>query len=128
MTILHSNCQLSHLYLSFAPSPQMWQECHTVCLRSHRTRPMFSKCCWCLWCFRSLEWPGGETLLTHSEGHGWICSHLSSYSFFPIMFLCYVGNSRQGRWQGFYGVLSVLLLFTLVWCCAKVRGERCIKT
>lgn len=57
----------------------------------------------------SVEWGTGEILLSHSEGHGWICSHLSSYSFFPIMFLCYVGNSRQGGWQGFYGVLSVLL-------------------
>lgn len=44
MIILHSNRQLSHLHLSFGPSPQMWQEHHTVCLRCHRTSPMFSKC------------------------------------------------------------------------------------
>lgn len=43
MTILHSFYQLSHLHLSFSPSRQTWQKCHTVSLRSHRTSTMFSK-------------------------------------------------------------------------------------
>ncbi len=133
MIVLHSNCQLSHLHLSFAPSPQMWPEHHTVCLRSHRTSPMFSKCGALLLMNAVLQisgvtgvprWNGapvGEILLAHCGTWMELLSFVV-LQFFPHH-VSVLGNSRRDGWQGFYAVLSVPLLFLLGLMCYLERWE-----
>lgn len=50
----------------------------------------------------SVEWGTGEILLSHSEGHGWICTHLSSYTVFsPSCFCVMQGTADKVGGRGF---------------------------
>lgn len=120
MTILHSFYQLSHLHLSFSPSRQTSQKCHTVSLKSHRTSTMFSKSGALLLktvvlqvcgVTGALQWSGAVEV-----GQWGTRRHLLSFVilYIPIMLLCFLENiSRQGWLQWLYGILSVFLLLWL---------------
>lgn len=121
MTILHSFYQLSHLHLSFSPSRQTWQKCHTVSLRSHRTSTMFSKSGALLLMSVVLRISGVTGVLQWSGavqvGQWGTRRDLLSLAvfYFPIVLLCFLEDiSRRGWWQWLYGILSVLLLLLLV--------------